>query len=247
MLQNIAGAILFFRCNAVILRMQERPCDLSSCFLCNNTIPEWKEAIAVRKKTLFFKKGKKIFSEGDPVTGIFFMNEGFAKVYMQWGKVKELIVHFSGRGDVLGFRGMGSLTYPISATAMQDVKVCYIPNDFLEATLKTNPSFTYKLMQVFASELHQTEKRMRDLVHLDVKSRIALALLQIAEIFGTDAKKYISVPIMRQDIASYAGTTYETVFKLMKELMRKKIISTAGKSIKINDRNALNRIIAYHS
>ena len=228
--------------------MQERPCNLKSCFLCRNTIPEWKDIIASSKKTLFFRKGKKIFSEGDAIKGIFFLYEGSAKVHMQWGEVKELIVNFSVAGEVLGFRGvMGDHLYPISATAMEDVKVCFIPSEFLETTLKTNPSFTYKLMQVFAGELQKTEKRMRELVQLDVKSRIALALLQISEIFGTDADQYIAVPIMRQDIASYAGTTYETVFKLMTELIAKNIISTSGKSIKINDRAALEDLVAYHT
>ena len=88
---------------------------------------------------------------------------------------------------------------------------------------------------------------MREMVELDVKSRIALALLQISETFGTDAGEYIAVPVMRQEIASYAGTTYETVFKLMTELISKKIISTSGKSIKINDRAALTDLVAYRS
>jgi hypothetical protein len=53
--------------------MKDDPCDLSSCFLCTQCIPEWKEVIAVRKKTISFKKGEVIFKEGYKVNGIYFL------------------------------------------------------------------------------------------------------------------------------------------------------------------------------
>jgi len=224
--------------------MPETTCNLDSCFLCKNCIPEWKEIIAMKKKTLFFKKGTVIFSEGSPVEGIFFLIEGAVKVYKQWAEQRELIVRFAKAGDVLGHRGLGGDNlYPISATSLEDTRACYIPNDFLEATLLTNPAFTYRLMHLYANELQKAEKRMRDMALMEVKGRIALALLEIADLFGTDDEKYIAIPITRQDIASYAGTTYETVFKFFTELVIQNILSTIGKRIKINKVDALQKFI----
>ena len=224
--------------------MPELTCNLDSCFLCRNCIPEWKEIIAMKKKTLFFKKGTVIFTEGSPVEGIFFLIEGAVKVYKQWAEQRELIVRFAKPGDVLGHRGLGGDNlYPISAASLEDTRVCYIPNDFLEATLQTNPRFTYRLMHLYANELQKAEKRMRDMALMEVKGRIALALLEIADMYGTDDEKYIAVPITRQDIASYAGTTYETIFKFFTELIIQNILSTIGKRIKINDAAALQKFI----
>jgi CRP/FNR family transcriptional regulator len=84
---------------------------------------------------------------------------------------------------------------------------------------------------------------MRNLAHMEVKGRIALALLEIQEKFGANKDKFISVPMLRQDIASYAGTTYETVFKLFTELTQKKILATNGKNIRINNPDALRKMI----
>src|SRR6476620_3360157 len=199
--------------------MAEQKCDLESCFLCRHCLPEWKTLVTVHKKTLLFKKGKKIFEEGDSVEGIFFIYEGSVKVSMSWEDGKELLIRFAKRGDVLGHRGFGgNLLYPISATALEDTKVCFIDSSFLETTFKANTAFTYQLMQLYASELQKAEKRMRDLAHREVKGRIALALLEISDVFGTGEDQYILVPVTRQDIASYAGTTYETVFKFFNEL-----------------------------
>src|SRR5689334_15539396 len=143
-------------------------CDLKTCFLCQHCMPEWKEAVAVKKITTVFKKGKTIFNEGELVKGIYFIYEGSAKISMQWGGEKELILRFAKSGDILGHRGFGGdHHYPISATTLEDSKVCFIPDDFLTATLKTNPAFTNQLLQVYAADLQKAEKRMRDLAHME--------------------------------------------------------------------------------
>jgi CRP/FNR family transcriptional regulator len=224
--------------------MPDSSCDLSSCFLCKHCLRDWKELIAIKKKTLHFKKGSLIFKEGSPVEGMFFITSGSVKVHKQWGEQRELIVHFAKAGDVLGHRGLGgNQLFPVSATSLEDLKVCYIPNAFLEATLQTNPAFTYRLMQVYANELQKAEKRMHDLALMEVKGRVAQALLDIANLFGTDPEQYINISISRQDIASYAGTTYETVFKLFTSFVAEDIITSTGKRIKINNTIALQKLV----
>jgi CRP-like cAMP-binding protein len=229
--------------------MQQIGCGLDKCFLCRHCLPDWKELVGIRKKTSLVRKGKPIFLEGDPVLGIFFLYAGTAKVATRWGAQKELILRFAREGDLLGHRGFGGTetTYPISATALEDCTVCFISNEFLEATLKTNPPFTYALMQVYAAELQTAEKRMRDLAHREVKGRIALALLEMAQFFGSDADAFIAVPVSRQDIASYAGTTYETVFKFFNELVAQNILTTSGKSLRINDAARLRTFVTAQS
>ncbi|HEY4287216.1 MAG TPA: Crp/Fnr family transcriptional regulator [Puia sp.] len=225
--------------------MQEFSCNLTDCFLCRHSIPEWKEVIALKKTTLHIKRGKQLFAEGEKVKGIFFIYSGSVKVHKQWINDKDLILRFAKAGDIVGHRGLGgSGGYPIAATAMEDTEVCFIDNEFLEATLKTNISFTYKLMYVYASELTNAERRMRNLVHMEVKGRIADALLEIALFFGLTKDNYIAVTITRQDIASYAGTTYETIFKFFTELIRESIIFTSGKSIRIDDPDKLRQFIS---
>lgn len=223
---------------------EAKSCDLSSCFLCKNCNPEWKELIALKKKTILFKKGKPIFKEGEKVNGIYFMYSGSAKVHKEWSEKKALIVRFTKAGDVLGHRGFSSVkTYPVSATVLQDSKVCFIENDFFEKTLTTNPSLTYKFMQLYSDELQKAELRMRNLALMEVKGRVAETLLEIAATFGTGKNKYINIPISRQDISAHAGTTYETVFRLLRSLVQGKIISVSGKSIRINEMEKLKRIV----
>jgi CRP-like cAMP-binding protein len=224
--------------------MRPEPCNLSSCFLCMHCIPEWKQAIAVNKKTLFFKKGEAIFREGDKVNGIYFLYSGAVKVHKQWDDQKELIIRFTKAGDILGHRGLGaSDLYPVSATTLEESKACFISNSFLEVILRTNHSLTYTLMQFYSAELQKAEMRMRNLALMEVKGRVAETLLELLAVFSTNKDKYIAVAVTRQDIAAYAGTTYETVFKLLKTLTIAKTISVSGKSIRINDEKKLRKIV----
>jgi CRP-like cAMP-binding protein len=224
--------------------MPRNNCDLKSCFLCRFCMPEWKDAIGSKKTTLTFKKGREIFKEGETVKGIYFIYTGSVKVHTQWIGQKELILRFARKGDILGHRGIGTnMVYPIGATAMEDSTICFIPNDFLEATFKVDPSFTHRLMLFYADELQKAEKRMRDLAHMETKGRIALALMEMADIYGLDKEKYIALPVSRQDIASYAGTTYETIFKFFTTLIKTNILSVSGKKIRINQPDRLKNFV----
>lgn len=224
--------------------MKQEVCDVTSCFLCSHCTPEWKDLVAVKKTTLRFKKGEQLFKEGEKVKGIYLMYSGAVKVHKQWTSEKELIVRFTKAGDLLGHRGLATGdVHPVSATALEDSKACFITTSFLETTLKMDPVFTYRLMQFYSAELQKAELRMRNLALMEVKGRIADALLELLAVYGTNKSKYISVAVTRQDIAAYAGTTYETVFKMLRTLVASKAISVNGKSIRINNTDKLKDLI----
>lgn len=228
--------------------MKEPHCGPDHCFLCRHCSSEWRELIRLKKRTLFFRKGRNIIEEGNPVMGMFFIPDhggGAVKVTKNWGADKQLIIRFAGPGDVLGHRGFGrELIYPVSAVALEDTHVCFIDNALFEASLKTNPAFAFAFLEVYANDLQKAEQRMRDLAHRDGKGRIVLALFEAEHVFGKDDEGFIRVPITRQDIASHAGTSYETVFKFFSEWSQAGSISTSGKSIRITDRDALQRVLS---
>jgi CRP/FNR family transcriptional regulator len=225
--------------------MAEISCNLDRCFLCHHCMPEWKEVTALHRKTLAFRKGKSLFEQGQPVKGIYFICSGAVKIHAPWGDGREMIIRWAKAGDIAGLRGLGGNSiFPISATALEDTTACFISNDFLELSLKANPSLTYTLMHFYATELQKAERRMRDLTHMEVKGRIAGALLDIARTFGTDSEGYLGLTLTRQDIAAYAGTTYETVFKFFTELTAAEVITTAGKDIRINQPERLVQLSA---
>ncbi|MBI2273825.1 MAG: Crp/Fnr family transcriptional regulator [Bacteroidetes bacterium] len=216
------------------MEKDRKSCTSKRCFLCKNCAPEWVPFVEGNKKTIHFKKGETIFLEGEKVEGIYFLNSGKVKVHKQWNEEKQLIIRFVKEGDVLGHRGFGlSNIYPVSATALESTTVCFIPSDFFLATLKMNHELTYHLLLFYSAELENAEQRMRDLVHMDTKGKISDALLMMKTHFGCDKEGNIEMKLTRQDLSSFVGTTYETVFKIINELVREKSIAVKGKEIKI--------------
>lgn len=205
---------------------------------------DWLPAVSQKKKNFQLKKGEQLFTEAEPVGGIFFVFSGTIKVHKKWDNEKELIIRFARLGDVIGHLGLGkNPIYPVSATALEQATVCFIDLEFFRSSLKVNPDLTYQLMDFFASELQESHERMRNLAHMSVKGRVSNALLSLQSQFGVDNNGAINLDISRQDIASYSGTTYETLFKIFTEFINARKISAQGKRIEILDASYLREIV----
>ena len=214
--------------------MDKNGCDLKSCFLCRHCLPEWLPALEANKKTLVYKKGELIFREGDEVKGMYFIFKGTVKVHKKWGSEKELIIRFAKDGEIIGHRGLGDeIIYPVSGTALEPTIACYIDLDFFRTTLKVNNDFAVLLLLFYAEELQRSERKMNILAHMQVKGRIAYSLLSLKNKFGLTGNGGINIILSRQDLASYCGTTYETLFRFLNELATEKIISVDNKNITI--------------
>ncbi|SHE50694.1 Crp/Fnr family transcriptional regulator [Pedobacter caeni] len=222
-------------------------CDFETCLMCRMVLKEWKSAIDHYRRNFTAKKGEQIIKEGDPVTGVYFVQNGNVKVHKHWGD-KELIVRFANNGKIFGHRGLGtkSSVYPISATALEETSLCFIDLEFFIATLKVNHDFAFNLMLFYADELQESEKKMRNLALMSVKSRLAVALLQLKDQFGLNEAGQLNLELSKQDLAAFTGATYETVFRMTTELVKEKLISLSGKQISIVSEEKL-RSLTYES
>lgn len=199
--------------------------------------------LQLNRQTFSLAKGERLFNEGDPVAGVFFIEKGRVKVHQHWTEDKELILRFAEAGAIVGHRGLGKdQVYPVSATALEACTVCFIEQEFFYATLKTNPDLLLQLMLFFAEELRESEQRMRNMARLPVKSRVAGALLMLSDKFGTAPGGHLDLSISRQDLAAFVGATYETVFRMLQEMVGEGLIELSGKNIIIKDKDKVAQL-----
>lgn len=208
--------------------------------MCRMCSKDWLPAVQAHRKNFKVDKGEPIFREGETVNGIYFVYSGLFKVHKQWDSGKELIVRFAREGDIVGHRGLGrDNIFPVSATALENSTICFVETSFFLSSLKVNTEFLFQLMMFYATELKESEKNMRNLAHMPVKGRIAQALVTLYDKFGNNADGSIDLNISRQDLASYVGTSYETLFRMMNELIADGIIKTDEKKVFIIDHRKL--------
>ncbi len=80
---------------------------------------------------------------------------------------------------------------------------------------------------------------MRNIAHMSVKGRLANALLSFSDKFGTDEQNVLKIELSKQDFASYIGATYETLFRILSELIEEKAVKVDKRKISILDKSKL--------
>ena len=107
-------------------------------------------------------------------------------------------------------------------------------SDFLQLLYKV-PQIAVGLLAELASRLRKTDRKIEGLALLDVTSRISETLLQLADEQGEEQKTGIMLKNRpsHQQLANMAGTTRETVSRVLKRLESQGYITTRGRSIMV--------------
>jgi len=119
-------------------------------------------------------------------------------------------------------------------------EVVFIPIKMFNQAIKANPEFGFFVLMFFADELRDSEDLAQQRT---VKSSIALSLMKNLLAFGYDGKSdKLSYTLARKDLASMAGTTYESTVRSLADLHKEGVIEIDGKTINILDEKALNTL-----
>ena len=208
-----------------------------SNFLFKHCTSDWYPIITLNQISVEIKKDENVFCEGETVKGIYIINSGKIKVVSTYEKNKERILRLASDGKILGYRGIAAKKYSVSAIALTDTVLTFIPYEIFISLLKTNPNLSLFIIDFMAEELRNSEEQIKNMIQLEVKQRIACIILSLIDSFGYDSKEKnkLSYTLSRKDFASIAGTTYETVIRSLVFLQDKKLIKLLGKEISITN------------
>lgn len=200
--------------------------------------------MADNKKTKTIKKGDIIFKEGERLGGVFCVRNGISKLSKMSDNGRDQIVKIATKGEVLGHRSViSSEATNLSAVALEDMEVCFIPKSHIEEPLQTNPVFTNAVLKHMAQELKFADDIIVNMAQKTVRQRLAEILLYLEENFGTDKEGYLYLQLSRADIADVVGTATELLIRTLTKLKKEGLVLTAGKRIQILDKKALLHIV----
>lgn len=193
----------------------------------------WCDFIFFHSKVVTFEKEEFIFKAGDKALGIHFVNSGKVKVVARTGNDTERIIRLAAEDDILGHRGFGGeWKYTVSAIALEDTELLFIPLGIFNEAFRANPEFAYFIMMLFAEELRESERLASQ---LPIRNVIASVLYNNLQVFGyaKGSKTKLSHTLSRKDLASQAGTRYETLVRTLADFNNEGIIKIEGKTIHI--------------
>ena len=116
-----------------------------------------------------------------------------------------------------------------------------IRNEDLEKIILEKPQVAVELIRALTEKIMVMQERIRHLGSNDAVDRTIQVLLTLAHGHGTKTNHgiQICVNITRQDLASFVGTTRETISRILSRLANAKIIDISGKNIVITDLEGL--------
>ena len=195
------------------------------------------------KTSYTIKKGEPIFEEGEITNGIFCVKDGVCKLSKLSSNGKDQIVKLVKPGDLLGQRSLISEEPAnLSAIALQDMEVCFIPKSEIMQFFNQNNNFSMNVMKTICGDLKDADDQMISMAQKSVKERLAETLLYIEETFGTDADGLLKLQLSREELAGMIGTATESCIRLLSELNKSDVIELVGKKIKIKNKSKLQRI-----
>lgn len=221
-------------------------CTHYNCFINRYCSDAWKPVITLNKITTDYPAGATIFTEGEPVNGIYEIFYGKIKIVSSFGTKNERIVNLAASEEMLGYEGLGGdMIYPVTAITLEKTQVTLIPIDIFNKALKANPELAIYMVYFYADKLKEAGRMIKRDSSMLVKEKVALALLNIIKSFGFDKQDQtlLSFTPSRKDIVSLADTSYESVSRVMGSLEKAGIIKLEGKSIRILNFDALKKIL----
>lgn len=190
-------------------------------------------------KSISYKKGEVIYRAGDHSDSLFIVSRGRIRIYRLSESGKEQLVRILHPGDFTGelalFRESIHESY---GEAMEDTEVCTITRSDLQEFLVRFPSISLKILSEFAERLEMSETQATRFATERVETRIALFLAECID--GKDLSMEFVLPMSKKDLASYLGTTPETISRKLAEFEDEGYIKQTGRRrIKILDLDGL--------
>lgn len=206
------------------------------------TKDELKEVSAC-KVTRSYKKGDIIFSENEMLNGVYCVRKGICKLTKLSANGKDQTVKLLGEGELIGQRSIISEERTnLSAIALNEVRVCFVPKEQILSSIKSNQEFSFKVLQNLAQDLREAEDDLINMAQKTVRQRLAEALIYVSNSFGVTKDGFLNVNLSREEYASIVGTATESTIRILSQFKKEGLISTQGKKIKIENLNGLERV-----
>ena len=204
--------------------------------------PAQREIIADRSVTRRYRRGQKLFLEGDSASEFLIILTGQVKITVASHDGREVLLEVRGKGEVIGEMALIDQA-PRSASAFSLVT----PTECLVMSVRsfrelvdTDPAFTRVLLTEMVHKVRGASFHQLELALDDVNGRVVRRLLELDRRFGTGVEGApIKSPITQQELADWAGVSRQAVVKELRLLRDDGVLATKGSTITIHNREAL--------
>ncbi|GAA0176724.1 Crp/Fnr family transcriptional regulator [Clostridium sediminicola] len=195
-----------------------------------------------------YKKGERIFSQGDKARKLYIVCSGKVKVFRYTGDGKEQILYILSPSDfsfIGAFNLLKENEFDFSAEALEDTTICSLDKKDFDAILVENPKIMLKILEEAYDRINKVESLVDRLSTNDVSAKVAGLLISLIKDFGvkTEDGIIINSTLNREEMGSYAGITRETITRRLRVMHDEGLIEIRNnKQILIKDMDKLKNL-----
>lgn len=191
-----------------------------------------------------YKKGNVIVLEQEAGASLFIIVNGKVKVVRTDDEGREVILTLLGPGEFFGemalLDGM-ERSATVVANSKADIFVIH-RMEFLKV-LHDFPQIATALLAELARRLRRADAQIKSLSLKDAAGRVANVLLMLADDIGMFRKGKVEIEELplQQDLANMAGTSRETVSRMLHQFIRQGHLTLEGSKVIIHNYEAFRR------
>ncbi len=195
----------------------------------------------------YYPANKTIFQKGDPGDGMMAVIRGRVKICAHSPDGKELVLNIINKGGLFGeIALLDGEPRTADAVALEETDLLVLSRSQFLPFMTARPDLSLRLISVLCKRLRQTSEHLEDALLFDAPSRIARALLRLADAFGKSGPNgtRIDIKMSQQQIGNLVGISRESVNKHLGDWQRDEVLIMEGGIITLLDREALEEVAA---
>lgn len=199
------------------------------------------DALTIDRKEKAFNAKEAIYREGDYANYLYFLTSGCVKCIKTDNYGKEFVTELIQPKNYFGYIALlEEGEHNESAIAMETSEVTIIPKDDFRKLVQTNRDVAVQFIKKLAGNVREKEEQLLQLAYTPVRERVAAILLRLGMHEDGTLK---TIAVMREDLANMAGTAKESLIRILSEMKKDGLISISGRTIDIEDVDALNAMV----
>jgi len=184
--------------------------------------------------TRTFPKNSMIVLEEEYGDTVYIVKTGTIKITRLNDEGKEVILALMGSGEFFGeLAALDGEARSANALAQEEC-ILYLINrsDFIDL-LQHNTKVSFNLLSELAKRIRHSDQQIEALSLDDAEHRIGVCVLNLAEDNGVIRKGQVTIQKLpfQQDIANIAGTSRETVSRVLKLFEEKDLVIKEGHTL----------------
>ncbi|MDE3101485.1 MAG: Crp/Fnr family transcriptional regulator [Chloroflexota bacterium] len=217
--------------------------------------------LAARIRLRPYRRSEVIFRKDDPGTHLYLVLEGAVKISLPGEFGQEALVAIMRPGDFFGELALFDRSpRSASAVALDDSRAALLAGDDFLGFLERHPTAVRVVLETLARTIRRLSDRVEHLTFLDVPSRVAKYLLDLAQAnaavpagaaavpaaaAAAPAAAVLELSLTQDELAAFVGASRVSVNRVLGDLERREIVAVRRRRIAIKDADRLAKEIRY--